>query len=120
MNKLNIEVAKTDQERQKGLMNRTSLKPNDGMLFIFDTEQILSFWMKNTLIPLSIAYVNSECVIIDIQDMLPETNQHNLKSYISKKPAKYAIETNIGWFKKNNLNVGAKIKIAAKNINHCK
>ena len=103
---INIEVANTPESREVGLMNRKELPQEDGMLFIFDHEQRLSFWMKNTLIPLSIAYINDKCTIVDIQKMYPEASNQNLKTYPSKKPSKYALEMNLNWFQKNNIKVG--------------
>ena len=70
-----VEIADTPEERQTGLMGRSALAENAGMLFVFDQEQILSFWMKDTLIPLSIAYIDAEGRIVDIQDMQPLTRQ---------------------------------------------
>ena len=91
-------------------MNRTQLEDNSGMLFLFDREQVLNFWMKNTLIPLSIAYINKNCEIVDIQQMYPYKNPSDLTHYPSKSPGKYALEVNLGWFQKNNIKVGDKIK----------
>jgi uncharacterized membrane protein (UPF0127 family) len=78
------------------------------MLFIFENEQILSFWMKNTFIDLSIAYIDKNKKIVDIQEM-KATNQMmvgDLPSYPSAKPAMYALEMNKGWFKKNKIEIG--------------
>lgn len=107
---ISVEIADSEETRRYGLMNRTSLPPDSGMLFIFDVEQPLSFWMKNTLIPLSIGYFNSEKKLVDIQDMQPEPSMildQNLKNYESKKPAKYALEMPLGWFARNKVQVGA-------------
>ncbi len=118
--KLNIEIADTNKKREQGLMNRASLPKDDAMLFIFDRESVLSFWMKNTLIPLSIAYINKDCAIIDIQQMQPaDKNDLNPKTYPSKAPALYALETNINWYKNNNIKVGDKITIDSKKVNIC-
>lgn len=105
---LKVEIADTPEKREKGLMFRTTLNENEGMLFIFEKPQILSFWMKNTSIPLSIAFINEDFEIFQIEDMLPYDiiNLHN-----SKKPAKYALEVNKGWFEKNNIKIGDKINI---------
>lgn len=101
-----VEVAITPQEREEGLMYREFLPENNGMLFIFEEESRLSFWMKNTFIPLSIAFINSKGVIVDIQQMVPMTTV----SHVSKLPAKYALEVNKGWFKKHNIAVGDTVK----------
>lgn len=105
-----VEIAKTPDQHQYGLMNRNSLPENNGMLFIFENEQTLSFWMKNTFIDLSIAYIDKNKQIVDIQEM-KATNQMmvgDLPSYPSVKPALYALEMNKGWFKKNKIKVGQK------------
>ncbi len=101
-----VEVAVTPQEREIGLMYREFLPENNGMLFIFEQESHLSFWMKNTFIPLSIAFINSKGIIVDIQQMEPMT----INSHISKLPAKYALEVNKGWFKKHHIAVGDTVK----------
>lgn len=102
-----IETACTPAEQQKGLMFREKLPPNQGMLFVFSTERSLSFWMKNTLIPLSIAYINSKGVIIDIQDMQPRDET----THPSQKPAQYALEMNQGWFKSHQVQIGDSISL---------
>ena len=104
--KLNVEVAATEQARQKGLMYRMSLPENDGMLFIFEKDKRLSFWMKNTYIPLDIAYLSKNGIINEIQSMMPLDVS---LTYPSKKPAKYALEVNSGWFKRNGIRPGMKL-----------
>ncbi len=103
---LRVEVAETQNEREKGLMFRYSLPADSGMLFVFDREQELSFWMKNTFIPLDIAYLSSNGVINEIYRMEPL--DYSIL-YPSKKPAKYALEVNAGWFKKNGIKPGMKL-----------
>jgi len=102
-----IEIARTTQERAKGLMNRDKLEWNEGMLFIFDVEQELSFWMKNTRIPLSIIYIDRNGVITDKYDMKP----FSLSSVRSTRKCLYAIEANQGFFKQAGLSVGSKINL---------
>ena len=87
-----VEIADTDAERQTGLMGRTVLPKDTGMLFVFEGDQALSFWMRDTLIPLSIAYIDAQGRIVDIQDMQPldDVPPH----YISAEPARYALEVN--------------------------
>lgn len=109
---INVEIAQTELQLKRGLMNRTQLKEDEGMLFVFDKDQILNFWMKNTLIDLSIAYINSNYEVVDIQDM----NVINLDEkapvmYPSKSPAKYALEMNKGWFNRNNISIGDKVEL---------
>lgn len=110
--KIKVEIAQNNEQHQYGLMNRTRLPENEGMLFIFNNDQQLSFWMKNTLIDLSIAYINRSKTIVDIQEM-KATNQlmiGEIPSYPSSKPAMYALEMNSGWFKKNKIKIGDKLQ----------
>ena len=97
------EIADTEFRRMKGLMFRESMQENRGMLFVFEHEQHLSFWMKNTYIPLSIAYIDRRGVIMEIHDMKPLDTSI---TYPSKNPAKYALEVNQGWFRKHAINAG--------------
>jgi uncharacterized membrane protein (UPF0127 family) len=97
-----VEIADTDAERQTGLMGRTALAEDAGMLFVFDQEQPLSFWMRDTLIPLSIAYIDAGGTIVDIQDMQPLDEI----SHPSAAPAKYALEVNQGFFEARGVQVG--------------
>jgi uncharacterized membrane protein (UPF0127 family) len=97
-----VEIADTPDERLTGLMGRPALAADTGMLFIFDQEQMLSFWMKDTLIPLSIAYINAEGRIVDIQDMQPLDET----SHPSAEPAQYALEVNQGFFEERGVMVG--------------
>ena len=110
---INSEFAKTPEQQQKGLMFRTKLSKDEGMLFEFSEERPLAFWMKNTYIRLDIAYIGKNFVIVDIQQMEPSSSplRAEPKTYPSKKPAQYALEMNIGWFKKNKFKVGDSIKI---------
>lgn len=101
-----VEIADTQPEREKGLMFRYSVPPDNGMLFVFEHEQNLSFWMKNTFIPLDIAYISSKGIINEIYRMEPLDYS---VVYPSKKPAKYALEVNAGWFKKNGIKTGMKL-----------
>lgn len=108
-----VEVAQTPEQHEQGLMFRKKLKPDEGMLFIFQDEQIRFFWMKNTLIDLSIGYFNKEGVLVDIKEMkagkgLPD---FSLPSYPSAAPAKYALEMNKGWFARNKIKIGSKLKV---------
>ncbi len=96
------EVAKTPQERAKGLMGRKQLGPQEGMLFIFENEDYHAFWMKDTLIPLSIAFIDKEGRIVRITDMKPLT----LESHSPPAPILYALEMKKGWFSANGIKVG--------------
>lgn len=104
-----VEIASTEQEREKGLMGRTTLAEDHGMLFVFGREQPLDFWMKDTLIPLSIAFIDSSGRIVDIQDMQPlDETLHR-----SAEPARYALEVNQGFFSDNGIEVGNKVILPA-------
>jgi uncharacterized protein len=102
--RVRVEIADDDYERARGLMYRTALAENRGMLFVYGSEQKLSFWMKNTLIPLSIAFMDAEGRIVDIQDMKPLDDDP--PSYISAEPAQYALEVNQGFFEERGVEVG--------------
>jgi uncharacterized membrane protein (UPF0127 family) len=102
-------VADSAAERQRGLMGRRAkLAENAGMLFVFGHEQWLSFWMKNTYIPLSIAFIDTEGRIVDIQDMQPlDTIPH-----VSAEPARYALEVNQGFFAERGIEVGDEVELS--------
>jgi uncharacterized protein len=102
---LNVEVAVSDPQRMQGLMYRAKLGRNDGMLFVFDEPAYQSMWMKNTLIPLSVAFIGGDGRILNILDMEPQT----LDTHTSAGPALYAIETNKGWFEENRVKPGEKV-----------
>jgi uncharacterized protein len=104
---IKAEIAKTHEERSMGLMYRKSLQDGYGMLFVFDRDEVLSFWMKNTLIPLSIAFISYDGKIIDIKDMYPQ----DTNSVKSSRSARYALEAPQGWFSRVGINVGDSVKI---------
>ena len=104
--RLSVEVASDEASIQKGLMNRDELSRNSGMLFIFPQEKERSFWMKNTNIPLSIAYLDKDGIILNIEDMAP----NNTESVASKGKAKYAIEVNKGWFDNKKIKPGDRVE----------
>ena len=108
---LEVELAQSPTQQAYGLMNRTKVATNAGMLFAFDQERILQFWMKNTLIDLDIAYIDKNKKIIDIQQMKAVTSilETNPPTYPSKLPAQFALEMNSGWFKKNKIKEGAQL-----------
>ena len=110
---ITVEMAESFEQQRRGLMFRKSLSENEGMLFVYEKEQILSFWMKNTFIPLSIGFFNAKGVLVDIQDMEPVKSEMevNLPSYYSKKPAKYALEVPKGWFSRHKIKPGARLKL---------
>jgi uncharacterized membrane protein (UPF0127 family) len=102
---LRVEVVSTDEQRAKGLMHREKLAKNDGMLFIFDEPGYHGMWMMNTLIPLSVAFLDGEGRILNIEDMEPQT----LDSHAAAGPARYAIEANKGWFAERRIKPGEKV-----------
>lgn len=107
---ITVEVADTEEKSEQGLMYRTELKNNEGMLFVFNTEEIKNFWMKNTFIPLSIGFFDKNKTLVDMQEMIPVKSemQTNIPSYQSKKPALYVLEMTKGWFTKNKIQLGSK------------
>ena len=104
-----VEIADDAEEMARGLMGRTALAEGAGMLFAYPEERELSFWMKNTLIPLSIAFMDSQGRIVDIQDMeaLDDTPPH----YASAEPARYALEVNKGFFDERGVEVGDRVRL---------
>lgn len=103
--KLSVEIADSQYKRQSGLMFRTVLDEDKGMFFIFPDADIHSFWMKNTFIPLSIAFIDENNIITQIEDMEPETEI----PHTSRFKIKYVLEVNKGWFQKNNIKIGDKL-----------
>lgn len=108
-----VEVAETPEHHERGLMFRDKLGPDEGMLFIFKNEQTRFFWMKNTLIDLSIGYFNKDKKLIDVQEMKSGKGiaDSALPSYASAQPAMYALEMNKGWFDRSKVKIGDKLKL---------
>jgi uncharacterized protein len=106
MHRISAQVARTDVERQTGLMWRKAMPTNEGMLFIFDAPSMQCFWMRNTLIPLQTAFLADDGSIVNIVDMKPldETSRT-----CSTKPVRYVLEMNAGWFAKRGLKAGSKL-----------
>ena len=104
---IKVEVARTEKEKERGLMFRERLGKDEGMLFVYEREERLSFWMKNTRLPLSIAFIDKGGRIVDIQDMEP----FSLETHMSAYPARYALEMNRGWFAREGIKVGDLVKI---------
>lgn len=105
MHNISAEVAQSPDQRQIGLMYRRSMPTNDGMLFIFEEAQLHCFWMKNTLLPLSIAFVADDGRIVNVEDMAPNTED----SHCPKAKVRYALEMNQGWFAKRGFKTGMKL-----------
>lgn len=106
MHVIKAEVAANDPQRQQGLMFREKMSNNAGMVFVFDQPNTQCMWMKNTLLPLSVAFIDEQGAIVNIEDMKPQT----LDSHCSTKPVKYALEMNLGWFKAKNIKPGMTIE----------
>ncbi|MDR2144629.1 MAG: DUF192 domain-containing protein [Treponema sp.] len=105
---IEAELAKTAAERQAGLMFRKELRDGKGMLFIFENDEVLSFWMKNTLIPLSIAFIYYDGTIIEIKDMYPQ----DLSPVHSSRSVRYALEAPRGWFDRAGVKAGDRLDIS--------
>lgn len=103
---ITAEVAQDNPSRMRGLMFREQMPANGGMLFMFESKGVQCMWMRNTLIPLSVAFIEDDGSIVNIEDMKPldEMTQH-----CSKKPVRYALEMNKGWFAQRGIKAGAKI-----------
>jgi uncharacterized protein len=102
---IRAEVVADDGARAQGLMHRKHLAPNAGMLFIFDEHAIHCMWMRNTLIPLSVAYLDDRGAIVNIEDMEPQTDA----SHCAAQPVKYALEMNRGWFAARGIMPGSRL-----------
>ncbi len=105
MHLIQAQVAATPQERAVGLMFRKEMPVNEGMLFAFEQASEQCFWMKNTLIPLTAAFVADDGTIINLADMRPQS----LDSHCSSKPVRFVLEMNKGWFDKRGLKAGSKL-----------
>jgi uncharacterized membrane protein (UPF0127 family) len=106
MHRIRAELADTFAARMQGLMHRQSLAPNAGMLFVFDEAAIHCMWMKNTLIPLSVAFIDEAGAIVNIADMQP----HDERSHCAAQPVRYALEMERGWFARRGIRPGAKLR----------
>jgi uncharacterized protein len=103
---IQAEVAQTPDERATGLMFRKAMGTSEGMLFAFEQATPQCFWMKNTLLPLSIAFLADDGTVVNIENMAPQTEN----PHCSAKPVRYALEMNEGWFAKRGVKAGAKIR----------
>lgn len=101
---VHAEVANEPEERRVGLMYRTELPGNDGMLFVFEAPDLQCFWMRNTLLPLSVAFISDDGTIVNIEDMAPRTET----PHCSRKPVRYVLEMAQGWFAERGIKAGAK------------
>lgn len=102
---LDVQLAQTPQERQIGLMFRKDMPQHEGMLFVFEQPATQCFWMRNTLIPLTAAFVADDGTIVNLADMKPLSDE----SHCSTKPVRFVLEMNQGWFAKRNIQAGYKL-----------
>ncbi len=105
MYQIDAQVAQTPQQRAIGLMNRREMPTHEGMLFIFEQASIQCFWMKNTLLPLTAAFVADDGTIVNLADMAPQSTQ----SHCATKPVRFVLEMHQGWFAKKNMAAGFKL-----------
>lgn len=103
---LHVEIASTEEERSTGLSHRSAMAENSGMLFVYDKPQILSFWMKDTSIPLSIAFFDRERRLVHVETMDPPKKGQPIPTSQSKKPCSFALEVKQGWFEKHGIGPG--------------
>lgn len=105
MHLIDTQVAATPQQRAIGLMFRKEMPMQEGMLFVFEQPTVQCFWMKNTLLPLTAAFVADDGTIVNLADMKPQTTE----SHCSKQPVRYVLEMNLGWFAKKGIKDGTKL-----------
>ncbi|TCS38646.1 hypothetical protein EDC30_102386 [Paucimonas lemoignei] len=103
---IQAEAAATPAQREQGLMFREKMGTNEGMVFLFGAPTTVCMWMKNTLIPLSVAFIDDQGKIVNIADMKPQSTE----SHCGEKPVKYALEMNQGWFKQKNIKPGTVVE----------
>lgn len=105
MHQIDAQVAETFDQRMTGLMFRREMPQHEGMLFVFDQPTVQCFWMKNTLLPLTAAFVADDGTIVNLADMKPQTED----SHCSARPVRFVLEMNQGWFAKKGIKAGAKL-----------
>ena len=103
---IDAEVAQTEQQHMIGLMHRKSMPAQDGMLFVFPAPRQQCFWMKNTIIPLTAAFIADDGTVVNLEDMQPQTTT----SHCSIKPVRFVLEVNQGWFAKKGMKAGVRLK----------
>ncbi|BDU55615.1 hypothetical protein LTEGF4_12960 [Limnohabitans sp. TEGF004] len=106
MFQIDTQVAQTEAQRQTGLMFRKEMPQHEGMLFVFEQAATQCFWMKNTLLPLTAAFVADDGTIVNLADMKPQTTD----SHCSEKPVRFVLEMHQGWFTKKGLNAGSRLR----------
>ena len=105
IHRIEAAVAATQENRMLGLMHRKTMAPQRGMLFVFDAPARHCMWMRNTLLPLAVAFLDDQGRIVNVEEMLPQTEDN----HCAAKPARYALEMNGGWFRSRGLGPGAPI-----------
>jgi uncharacterized membrane protein (UPF0127 family) len=105
MHLIDTQLALTPEQRSIGLMFRQEMPQNEGMMFVFEQPSVQCFWMKNTLLPLTAAFVADDGTIVNLEDMKPQTTN----SHCSTKPVRYVLEMNLGWFVKRGIKAGTKL-----------
>lgn len=105
MYQIDTQVAQTEAQRQTGLMFRKEMPQHEGMLFVFEQPATQCFWMKNTLLPLTAAFLADDGTIVNLVDMKPQTTD----SHCSEKPVRFVLEMNQGWFAKKGLKAGSRL-----------
>ena len=105
IHQIDTQLAVTSEQREIGLMFRKDMPQNEGMLFIFENPSRLCFWMKNTLLPLTAAFVAYDGTIVNLENMKPQTTE----SHCSAKPVRFVLEMNQGWFAKKGIKPGTKL-----------
>ena len=106
MHRIDAQVAQTPRQREVGLMHRKEMPAAEGMLFVFEQPAMQCFWMKNTLLPLTAAFVADDGTIVNLADMQPMTED----SHCSRKPVRYVLEMNQGWFKQKGIAEGTQLR----------
>ena len=106
MHVIDAQVATTTEQRMTGLMFRQEMPQHEGMLFVFEYPSQQCFWMKNTLLPLAVAFIDDDGTIVNLDEMQPQT----LNSHCSAKPVRYVLEMNKGWFSKKGIKAGTKLE----------
>ena len=105
LHQIDAQVAQSNEQRMTGLMHRREMPQHEGMLFVFDQPSQQCFWMKNTLLPLTAAFVSDDGTIVNLVDMKPQTTD----SHCSLKPVRYVLEMNQGWFARKGIKAGTKL-----------
>ena len=106
LHQIDAQLAMTPEQRQIGLMNRKEMPQHEGMIFVFEQATQQCFWMKNTLLPLTAAFIADDGTIVNLADMKPQT----LDAHCSEKPVRYVLEMNKGWFDKKGIKAGSKLQ----------